>query len=221
MKHNNLLLRLLYILFLLMFVLACQFSYSLGGGDSTAEPAAAAADTLQPEPPLIPTSTEIPITATPSPVPIGSIVQYNDLEITVLDVINRESVHFGDKSPDGQWTYFYTPKAGDNIIDVGVLVRNTDHSNAYQTQWQYIYVLESNGDGWYPSWGKVKSVSSDAKVDPFTIGLSSDPLQAEDVVEFTGDTYMRLIYSVADDPNQTILFGIEDSPNVSFNVPAR
>jgi hypothetical protein len=165
----------------------------------------------------VPTATKTPrptATLEPTPAPLGSPVKYESLEITVLDAFNRETVHFGDIS--GKWETFYKPSEGHYLIDVGVLVRNLEPGNAVPMRWKYIYIVEQNGDSWYPGWGKAKTVDTGTKVDPFRIGLSSDQLQAGDLVEFDNDTYLRLIFGVVDDPEQTILFRIENSPPIGF-----
>jgi len=134
----------------------------------------------------------------------------------VLDVVNRESVHFGDVS--GGLETFYKPLEGHFIIDVGVLVRNLEPGNAVQVKWSNVYILEENGDAWYPVWGQTQTVTPGRKVDPFSIGLSSDNVNGDEFLEFENDTYMRLIFSVQNDPEQTILFAIEDSPFIQFKV---
>ena len=143
-------------------------------------------------------------------------VVYDSLEITVLDVINRESVHFGDVS--GGWETFYKPLPGKFLIDVGVLVRNLKPGNTVRMTWSNVYVVEANGDAWYPGWGNMRTVSVDKKMDPFTIGLSSTNINGDDAIEFDNNTYMRLIFSVAADPNQDVLFIIERSPVIAFRV---
>lgn len=79
-------------------------------------------------------------------------------------------------------------------------------------------MAEANGDSWYPTWGKTQAASSNSVADPFSIGISSERVKGEDDVEFTSYTHLRLVYLVAADPGQTILFGIGDSPNIGFRV---
>jgi hypothetical protein len=131
-------------------------------------------------------------------------------------VLNRESVHFGDVS--GKWETFYKPIAGHYLIDMGVLVHNQQPGSVVSVNWSNIYIVEENGDAWYPGWGKAKMVDIGAKEDPFRIGLSSTNLNADDLVEFDNDTYLRLIFMVVADPEQIILFRIEDSPAIGFKV---
>ncbi len=202
--------------FSLLAVLACGFggAFSL---PATATPTNTA--TLEPTSAStpIPTNTSTPTeTPTATPAPVGSTVTYGSLEITVIDVINRESVHFGDV--DSGWETFYTPSDGHYLIDVGVLVHNSKPGNAVHMRWKDVYVVEENGDAWQPIWGSIKMVDSGTKVDPFSIGLSSTDLDGDADIEFDNDTYLRLIYGVKDDPNQTILFGVQDSPMISFTL---
>ena len=205
-----------FLILSLLAVLACSF----GGAFSppaTAMPTNTA--TLEPTSTStpIPTNTSIP-TDIPiaTPAPVGSTVTYGSLEITVMDVINRESVHFGDV--DSGWETFYTPSAGHYLIDVGVLIHNLEPGNAVHLTWKDVYVVEENGDTWQPVWGSIKTVSAGKKLDPFSIGLSSTELDGDADIEFDNDTYLRLIYGVKDNPNQTILFGVQDSPMISFTL---
>jgi len=124
-------------------------------------------------------------------------------------------VHFGDIS--GNWETFYKPNPGSYLIDVGVLVKNNS-KDVVQVKWGNVYVVEESGDAWFPNWGSIKSVNPGVKLDPFTIGLSSVNLVAEDMVNFEKDTYMRLIFVVAANPDQIILFGIEGSPMIGFKI---
>jgi len=163
---------------------------------------------------LPPTATEVP--PTPTPAPIGAPVVYDSLEITVLDVKNRESVHFGDVS--GAWETFYKPLQGKFLIDVGVLVHNLIPGQAVHMQWKNVFVVEANGDSWYPGWGNIKTVSVDKKLDPYNIGLSSTQINGDDNIEFDNNAYLRLIFSVAADPEQDILFAINKSPVITFRV---
>ena len=162
----------------------------------------------------LPTLTEIP--PTPTPAAIGVPVKYKSLEITVLDVKNLESVHFGEVA--GGWETFYKPLPGKFLIDVGVLVRNLDPGNAVHMDWMNVFIVEANGSAWYPGWGSMKKVTADKKMDPFTIGLGSTPIDGEEGIDFDNDTYMRLIFTVDANPEKEILFAIERSPVIGFHV---
>ena len=100
-----------------------------------------------------PTLTEIP--PTPTPAAIGVPVKYESLEITVLDVKNLDSVHFGDVS--GGWETFYKPLPGKFLIDVGVLVRNLDPGNPVLMDWMNVYIVEESGNAWYPGLGEYEN----------------------------------------------------------------
>ena len=213
MKKNRFKPVLLVILVLITTSLAC----------SSLAPAIPTATVMPTETSVPSTNTPVPTftprptaTLVPTPAPIGSSVTYNSLEITVLDVVNRESMHFGNVL-DG-WETFYKPIAGHYLIDVGVLVRNLKPNSFTSVTWGHIYIVEENGDSWYPGWGKAKTVEIGTKFDPLTMGLSSRNLSADDLVDFKNDTYLRLIFSVVADPKLTVLFGIEDSPMIGFHV---
>lgn len=212
MKHHPIAPVLSTILILAFLITACSIAASEPTPiPPTDTPAATATKTPKPTSTPRPTATLVP-----TPAPLGSAVTYNSLEITVLDVFNRESVHFGDVS--GHWETFYKPIAEHYLIDVGVLVHNLKPGNVVPVKWGNIFIVEENGDGWYPGWGKAKTVETGTKIDPFSIGLSSTNLNPDDLVQFDNDTYLRLIFMVVADPEQTILFGIEDSPAIGFKV---
>jgi hypothetical protein len=161
------------------------------------------------KPTSTPRPTVTPIPPTPTPAPIGVPVTYNSLEITLLDVVTH-----GHIVPGG--TYYYYSKPGETFIDLAVRVRNLEPGRAVQIAWSYIYVIEPKGT-WYPLYGETRRVESGMEFDPFNLPIQLE-VNGDNIVEFDDDTYMRLIYYVADDPEKTILFGIEDSPLIQFQV---
>ncbi|MFN2119533.1 MAG: hypothetical protein ACK2T0_04030, partial [Anaerolineales bacterium] len=66
--------------------------------------------------------------------------------------------------------------------------------------------------------GSTKTVESGSPKDPFSIGLSSTDLDRDAEIELKDDTYLRLIFLVGDKPEQTFLFGVADSPMISFQA---
>ena len=205
-----------FLLFVALIVLACNGGTAVATATPlpSASPTPANTATSIPTNMPSPTATEIPPTITPAP--IGVSVLYDSLEITVVGVKNLESLHFGDVA--GGWETFYKPLPGKFLIDVGVLVRNLAPGNAVRMDWRNVYIVESNGDAWYPGWGSMKTVNVDKKLDPFTIGLSSTAIDGEGAIEFDNNTYMRLIFSVEADPEQEIRFAIEHSPLIAFRI---
>ena len=63
----------------------------------------------------------------------------------------------------------------------------------------------------------LRRVTDGSDYDPFNIALGTE-VKGENFVEFDNDTFLRLIYYIEDDPEQTLLFGIEDSPLISFQL---
>ena len=181
-----------FILVLILVSLACGSAQPTPTQAPTSTVTVVASQTPRPTSTPRPTATKVP--PTPTPASIGVPVVYDSLEITVLDVMNRESVHFGDVA--GGWETFYKPLAGRYLIDVGVLVHNLKPGNAVHMKWNNVYVVEASGDAWYPVWGTLKTVSADKKMDPFTMGLSSINIDGDEAIEFDNNTYMRLIFSV-------------------------
>jgi hypothetical protein len=167
---------------------------------------------VSPLPTAMPTATEylpptISLRSSQPPEPMGIAVTYKTLQITLLKVTTHDLIYMGG---DAAWY----PKSGDRIIDIGVLVKNSGSN--ITVQWKNIGIEESNGTAWYPSFAGVKTVSYGQNYDPFNIKISET--NESQLVSFTNDTYLRLIFSVRNIP-QTILFSIEDSPYTSFNNP--
>jgi hypothetical protein len=174
---------------------------------ATDTPLSTATATTKPTSTPKPTATLIP--PTPTPAPIGVPVTYKSLEITLLDVVPHSHIVTGG-------TYYYYSKPGETFIDLAVRVRNLERGNPVSMTWSYIYVIEEKGI-WYPLYSASRKVESGAEFDPFNLDIEFET-RGEEVVEFDDDTYLRLIYYVVDDPERTILFGIEDSPLIEFKI---
>ena len=207
MKRTNV----LGLLFALLTVLACQ----VGSFAAEEIPTPTQANTTTPlptdTPTLRPTSTLRPTqTSTPTPAPIGSTIRYKTLEVTVIDVATHGLIY------PGGLTAWYPSDKSDTFLDVGVLVRNTDATLA--VPWSVVGVTEENGDAWYPVFASTRTVEDGKKVDPFVMKIPADPLEGRESVTFTGDTYLRLIFIVSNEPGSTILFNIGDSPYISFEL---
>lgn len=177
------------------------------GPTQTPLPTASPTATTKPTSTSRPTATEIP--PTPTPAPIGGAVRYGDLEITLLDVVPHSQIVTGG-------TYYYYSKPGETFIDLAVRVRNLKPGNVVSMPWSYVYIIEPKGT-WYPLYSAARIVDSGTKFDPFNLEIKFET-RGEDIVEFDNDTYLRLVYYVVDDPEQTILFGIEDSPLIGFQL---
>jgi len=190
----------------ILLILACN------GGATPApvsQPTVAAAPTeaqLEATSTPEPTATEVP--ATPTPAPVGVPVKSASYEVTVIGANKLERLY-----PGG--TLLYTAKAGKIIVDVGVKVTNLTGSSA-SVKWGNVYVVENNGDAWYPSWGSYKE--SGKKIDPFSLGISDKTTNKDDLITFSGDIYLRLIFVVTDNAPTTFVFGFEDSPLIEVTV---
>ena len=184
---------------------------------ATESPPATATATALPTKTPRPTATAVPTeTAFPTPAPLGSPVMYGSLEITVLAAVSRPTMHLGDIQ--GRHYVYYFAKGDERIIDIAVLVHNLDPGHPSQVNWKQVFLVEANGDSWYPSWAKTKVSASNNIADPYSIGISSDEVKGDDTVDFKDYTYMRLVFLVAKDPTQTLIFGIADSPLIAFQV---
>jgi hypothetical protein len=114
--------------------------------------------------------------------------------------------------------YYYYAKPGFTFVELSVLVRNTGTSPV-QTRMKNIYVIEQNGKKWFASFGTSKTVEVDRSYNPISISLSDIANTGEENISFEKDTYLRLIFYVAD--NQNVRFAIEDSPQFAFDVKTK
>ena len=196
--------------FVLMLVLsAC--------GTATPEPTSTPEPTLEPTATLVPTKTPVPTktsvpTETPFPTPaaVGETVAGVGVEVTVVEAYERERLY-----PGGE--YLYRPNAGYIIIDVGVHIKNLSPGETISIPWNNVYVLEDNDDIWMPVFGSVEYVTDGSSFDPLTIGISSDYVEANDLIEVEHDVYLRLLY-VIKDSNEHILFGVGESAQIELTL---
>lgn len=195
-------------------------SLACGGQLQATTPSEAPAATAVPPtvaPTSQPTSSPEPTaTVEPTPAPLGVAVTHGSLEITVLAAVNRPKMYIGDIQ--GRHYVYYYAKAGQRIIDVAVLVHNLSAGTPVSVKWKNVYITESNGDSWYPYWAKAQTAASNNISDPFSIGISSDDVNGESSVEFADYTYLRLVWLLKSAPDDTLVFRIEDSPLIAFQV---
>lgn len=162
------------------------------------------------KPTATPRPTKTPIPPTPTAAAIGESVLYNSLEITVLDVITHSHI-----VPGG--LYYYYSKPGQTFIDIGVRVRNLKPGTPVVIAWENVYVVEAKDKVWYPMYGDVKQVDSGKSYDPFSIEIKTEVIGSK-TLQFDNDTYLRLIYYVADNPDHVMLFGIGNSQLIKFQI---
>jgi len=215
MKQNRPFNQVVFVSIITLLVLACAGG-SLGA-TATPAPTNTTAPTITPLPTNTvtprptatarPTATEIP--PTPTPAPIGVPVVYDSLEITVLDVVPHSQIVTGG-------SYYYYSNPGETFIDMAVRVRNLNPGNVVRIQWSYVYIVEAKGT-WAPLYGVTRRVESGTEYDPFNIAIKTE-VNGDEFIEFDDDTYLRLIYYIVDDPEWTLLFGIENSPQISFQL---
>ena len=201
------------IILVAVVIMACQIG-SFAAATATPAPTNTLVPTSTPTPkPTLtkrPTLTPLPTSTTvPTPAAVGEpVLLDSNIEITVIDAFDRDRIY-----PGGE--YLYTPKQGYILVDMGVRIRNLNPGKTVSVPWQQVYILEDNGDSWYPLWGSAKMVESDKTIDPFTIGISSNEVDGNELINIENDVYLRLIY-IVQESNQQILFGIKNSPQIEL-----
>jgi hypothetical protein len=160
-------------------------------------------------PPPTSTSTPKPTrTLAPTPVPVGTTVRYNDLEITLLEVVTHSHIVTGGY-------YYYYSEEGEIFIDLAVLVRNTSNV-PIRVAMRDIYIVEESGDAWYANFGGVQTVEINRRFNPLASIKLDETYTGAEMISFEKDTYLRLIYYVKQ--SQDLLFGIQDSPQFTLSL---
>jgi hypothetical protein len=176
-----------------------------------------AAPTLTPTPTFTPTFTPT-LTATrtpkptktpvPTPAAVGETVAYENLQITLLEVVTHTHIVTGGY-------YYYYSKPGEIFIDMTVLVRNR-RSDPVKVRMKEIYIVDETDSAWYPNFGGVQTVELERRFNPMASIKIDETYSGGEVISFEKDTYLRLIFYVKD--NQDLLFGIQDSLQFAFPV---
>jgi len=211
MKYSNRFTKVLFVLLVALFALACA-AVPLG---ATATPVPTntplPTNTATPKPTATPLPTETNTPLPPTPAPMGVPVQSDLYEVTVLNARRLDSgVHTGDG-------YYWTANAGKVFIEIEVKVSNLQSGSNANVPWSSIYVVESNGDAWYPNWGGFKAVASGKSFAASNLSVSGIDDGAA-TLPFTDDLYLRLIYVVTESDPTTVLFGFDTSPMIEVIV---
>jgi hypothetical protein len=175
----------------------------------TLTPTLTPTSTLTPTPTSTSTRTPRPTnTPEPTPAPINETIKFDSLEITLLQVKTHSHI-----VPGGY--YYYYAKAGYIFVDLGVLVSNTG-TQPIKMFMRNLYIVDENNNQWFANFGSLETVEVGKKINPSSINISNDVNTGNENVLFEKDTYLRLIFYVKD--NQTLLFGIGNSPKFTFTV---
>lgn len=203
--------------FVLIFVLLAGCAPSPEELTATAAAARAQTQTAAPTrtPTRTPTKTPKPTstatltpTSTPEPTPaaIGETVQYDGMEITVLEMVTHTQLMFGWSGWDAIEGYIF--------VDMTVLVRNRDEAAVTMTVGD-MYVVEENGDARNPFAGGFKNVELEKRFNPMA-NIKIETFSGYEQVALKEDTYLRLVFTVQE--HQEVLFGIQNSPQFSIPV---
>jgi hypothetical protein len=172
---------------------------------STYTPTAIVTSTMAPTSTPVPTATDIP---TSTPAPLGKVVRNGSLEITVMDVNRHDNLIPGNG-------YRYWAKTGYIIIDLIVKLQNTG-SDPASLKWSDLYVIDGSGYHRDLLFGGSQKASKKERVNPLAIDYQDVNGRTEITVSDT--VYMRAIFIITDKPQQSVLFGIGDSPLIGFTV---
>jgi hypothetical protein len=159
--------------------------------------------TSTPKPTVTPTAT---LTPTPSLAAVGETVQYNDLEISVVDAITHTQLVYGYSALDANQGYIF--------IDVAVLVRNRKGVD-FKLKLEDLHLIEGNGDVQFPIAGGFYTVELERHFNPIP-SVKVWYLRDLNEIPIKKDTYLRFAFVVKE--NQECLFWIRDSPKFAIPV---
>lgn len=203
-------------LFLVTILIAVSLACATVSSPSP-EPTATSAPT---EPPTIPptatqkptstprpTATVIPPTATAAPV--GVTVSNADYDVNVVKVRKLGSVYLDQN-------YIWEANPGYLFLELGVQVTSKKMGNK-SIPWQNIYVIEQDGNSWYPGWGGFQIAQTGATINTATI-IFAPIHDGNELVQFGDTVFLRLIWNIADNNPSTVYFGFDTSPLVEVVI---
>ncbi|MBN1303034.1 MAG: hypothetical protein JXA13_01260 [Anaerolineales bacterium] len=203
---------------IVLFLFACiLFLGCSSAGMSLSTPTAASAPTrtprpsATPRPTLPPTETLPPPSPTPIPAGLGETVSFGDLDMTVLYAVTHDRI-----VPGGM--YYYVPNEGYMVVDVIVRLETTS-SNPVEVAWNDFYIINELEEVFNTSFAGSGRFGKTEKVDVFT-QVDYDEIAPGDVLEIIDRYayYCKVIFVISDDSEQTILFGIDASPQFKLLI---
>lgn len=207
MNKNNVFRKIVFLSFAGLMILACTGGGLLAPPTPTPTIPPPPTDTATPRP----TSTPVP-TATekipPTPSSVGDTVRSDSFEVTVVSAKELTRVYMG--------SYYYYPKADQIFVEAVIRVSNLGGSKA-SIPWKKVYVVETSGDSWYPTWGGYKATSSGVSVDGSTVGVNQIT-DGDAVLEFEEDAVLRVIWFLTRKNPTTAFFVFFDSPTIKIVV---
>ena len=160
----------------------------------------------------VPTATDVP--PTPTFVPVGVASISDEYEVTVVS-----ASYFRQISSEG---FIYTPTEGQGkFLDVGVVVRNLT-GEPIQVDWENVYIIDMNKDGWYPNFGGYFAATDDRAFDATTLYLypySNLEYTMDDMVVGEYPLYLRAVWATDGARPATYLFGFDTSNLIEIVIP--
>lgn len=174
---------------------------------STPEPLPTATATTKPTNTPRPTATAIPPAATPAPV--GVTVSNEDYDVNVVKVRKLGSVYLDQN-------FVWQANPGYLFLELGVQITSKKMGNK-SIPWQNIYVIEQDGNSWYPGWGGFQTARSGETVNTATIIFA--PIDnGNELVQFGDTVFLRAIWNITDNNPSIVHFGFDTSPLIEVVI---
>src|SRR5262249_31099699 len=103
------------------------------------------------------------------------------------------------------------------VLELRVKEKNLQPAKPVSSFWGNAYVVEENGDTWYPCCAAYKPVASGVDINPSSI-VFAELKTGHEPVNFEATALLRAIWIVKDNNPSTVLFGFEDSPLIEVTI---
>ncbi|NWF64170.1 MAG: hypothetical protein HXY38_07685 [Chloroflexi bacterium] len=136
-------------------------------------------------------------------------VSNKEYEVNVIKVRKLGSVYLDQN-------HVWQANPGYLFLELGVRVVGK-RTGITSIPWKNIYVVDQDGNSWYPNWGGYKTASIGEKINPAEI-IFAEIENEKALISFTEAIFLRLIWTVKDNNPSTVLFGFDTAPLIEVVI---